>query len=146
MGNTKMNKKAQQFMNYMQTNFNEGEFALKELQDARHTTLFYAYIKVGEDLSLKCLVLMDDTQNILLRVNLKEWAVCLPLDMDNLLSTINQLNCNYPLFKFYYDVATRTIALEMIYVAQDDRFEPKILQNYLAWIIRYIPDMLQRLN
>ena len=53
-----MNTKAQAFIQYLEENNRQKDFAIKEINNALHTTLFYTFIKITEDLLLKSMVMI----------------------------------------------------------------------------------------
>ena len=130
-----MNTKAQAFIQYLEENNRQKDFAIKEINNALHTTLFYTFIKITEDLLLKSMVMIDDSQNILFRVSLKEVKNKDGQEQRN--QILNQMNQQYPLFKFYYDNLTGSIEMETTYMAHDEHFEPPLIESYVAWIMQH---------
>lgn len=141
-----MNKKAKQFIKYIKENMNKEAFAIKEVKDAMHTVLFYANVNLQEKKILQCLVVIDDSQDILLRLDLRSLSQVKKNEREKWLWRINELNKQYPVFKFYQDLMTKTIVWEMMYACHDKLFEPEILQSYLAWIVHYAPEILAKLD
>lgn len=102
-----MNKKAKQFIKHIEENMNKEAFAIKEVKDAMHTVLFYANVNLQEKKILQCLVVIDDSQDILLRLDLRSLSQVKKNEREKWLWRINELNKQYPVFKFYQDLMTK---------------------------------------
>ncbi|MCV2503504.1 MAG: hypothetical protein N4Q30_05445 [Neisseriaceae bacterium] len=141
-----MNSKAEQFIKHIEKKSGINEFVIKELPNDLHTTLFYSNIKLPDGVLLKIFLVFDDSQNILIRVNLKDDIDKEKIDLDKMNLILNELNQQYPLFKFYHDELTQDIVWEMMLVAHDQFFEPIIVDSYLIWIMDYAGRIYQKIN
>ncbi|MBN3859103.1 hypothetical protein GKC56_00830 [Neisseriaceae bacterium PsAf] len=141
-----MNSKAEQFIKHIEKKSGINEFVIKELPNDLHTTLFYSNIKLPDGVLLKIFLVFDDSQNILIRVNLKDDIDKEKIDLDKMNLILNELNQQHPLFKFYHDELTQDIVWEMMLVAHDQFFEPIIVDSYLIWIMDYAGRIYQKIN
>ncbi|QRN41585.1 MAG: hypothetical protein GKC53_05595 [Neisseriaceae bacterium] len=141
-----MNSKAQQFIKYIEKSLDINTFVIKELSNDLHATLFYCNMRLSDELLLKSFILIDDSQNILIRVNFKDQVDKQKIDVAQMNLILNQLNQQYPLFKFYHDEVSQCIVLDMMYVAHSQFFEPKIIHSYLVWITDYATSIYQKID
>ena len=130
-----MNKKAEQFKTFLETR-KINAFQMEEIQEnAQHAVVFRSNIAV-EGQQLPAMVITDDSDFALLRVQIVPQAVKEENTVE-LLKMVNTQNFRYKPFKLYFDEPGNLI-LDTCLVEKGDQFDGEEVFRMFNLIINYL--------